>query len=377
MLVRVTELDGSTAGRWDDYVARHPEATFFHTLIWRDAVAEAFGHSSHYLLAWRADRVVGVFPLTRVDSRLAGTLLVSVPYAVYGGTLADDDQTHDALLDAAMELAARMRAQWLDVRSIHARWPRLPVLDRYVTFRKPLPDDPDRVLAEMPRKARAAARQARERYGLVSRFGDQLLDAVWGLYSQSMRRLASPNYPIRFFRALLERSALSPPKGTRTKTGARRQEPEDSSRVGPSRASGPGHVVQVVEHQGRPIAGLVSFIYRDTMLPYFAGCDERFEKYHPNHVMYLAAMEKGVELGCREFDFGRTRVDNQGSYDFKRFQGFEPTPLQYQYFVPEGGRAPDLTPSNPGLQLGRRVWPRLPLAVTRPLGAWLAKSIPG
>ena len=135
--------------------------------------------------------------------------------------------------------------------------------------------------------------------------------------------------------------------------------------------------MQIVEHQGRAIAGLVSFIYRDTLLPYFAGCDERFEKYHPNNFMYLTAMEKGVELGCREFDFGRTRVDNEGSYNFKRFQGFEPTPLQYQYFVPAGGRAPDLTPSNPKLQLSRRVWPKLPLAVTRPLGAWLAKSIPG
>ena len=67
-----------------------------------------------------------------------------------------------------MSLADRDGAQWLDIRSIRARWPELPVLDRYVTFRKPLPDDPDRVLAEMPRKARAAARQARERFGLVS-----------------------------------------------------------------------------------------------------------------------------------------------------------------------------------------------------------------
>lgn len=382
MPVRVTELDETTAGPWDDYVGRHPEATLFHTSIWREAVTEAFGHPSRYLMAWRGDSVAGVFPLTRVDSHLAGTLLVSVPYAVYGGTLADDDEVHNALLAKAMELAGRMRAQWLDVRSIRARWPGLPVLDRYVTFRKLLPDDPDRVLADMPRKARAAARQARERFGLVCRFDDQLLEQVWGLYSQSMRRLASPNYPIRFFRSLLEktRTGLLAVARDRPARRGERYELEDRSRACHGEASGRsrvGHVVQVVEHQGHAIAGLVSFIYRDTLLPYFAGCDERFEKYHPNHFMYLSAMEKAVELGCREFDFGRTRVDNRGSYDFKRFQGFEPTPLQYQYFVPEGGRTPDLTPGNPRLRLGLRVWPRLPLAVTRPLGAWLAKSIPG
>jgi len=352
--VRITELDDNTTGLWESYVAGHPESTLFHTLIWRDAVTEAFGHASRYLMAVRDQRVVGVLPLTRVDSRLAGTLMVSVPYGVYGGSLADDDETHHALLDAAMALATQVGAQWLDIRSIHARWPDLPVSDRYVTFRRRLPDDPNRVLADLPRKARAAARQARERFGLVSRFDEARLDEVWMLYSQSMRRLASPNYPLRFFRSLMQRT---------------RSESAGGERI--------GHLVQIVEHQGRAIAGLVSFIHRDTLLPYFAGCDDRFEKYHPNNFMYLAAMEKGVGTGCRQFDFGRTRVDNKGSYDFKRFQGFEPTPLQYQYFVPAGGRAPDLTPNNPKLQLSRRVWPRLPLAVTRPLGAWLSKSIPG
>jgi FemAB-related protein (PEP-CTERM system-associated) len=342
--IRVSELDGRTAGLWEAYASAHPECTLFHTLSWRDAVAEAFGHANRYLIGWRGDRVAGVFPLTRVDSHLAGTLLVSVPYGVYGGALADDDQVCRALLDEAIAISGQIGAQWLDIRSIRPCWPDLPVVDRYVTFRKPLPDDPDRVLAEMPRKARAAARQARERFGLASRFDQNRLEEVWLLYSQSMRRLASPNYPLRFFRALAARTR---------------------------------HLVQIVEHEGRAIAGLVSFIHRDTLLPYFAGCDERFEKYHPNNFMYLAAMEKAVELGCREFDFGRTRVDNQGSFDFKRFQGFEPTPLGYQYFVPEGGRAPDLTPGNHKLQLGRRVWPKLPLAVTRPLGAWLSKSIPG
>jgi FemAB-related protein (PEP-CTERM system-associated) len=234
------------------------------------------------------------------------------------------------------------------------QWPDLPVVKRYVTFRKELPEDPDRVLAGLPRKARAAARQARDLYGLTARFDDSALDIVWSLYSQSMRRLASPNYPTCFFRSLVQR--------TQSEATFREK---------------PGHVVQIIEHDGRPIAGTISFIYRDSMMPYFAGYDERFEKHHPNNFMYLALMEKAVQLGCREFDFGRTRIDNTGSYNFKRFQGFEPTPLHYQYYVPKGGRVPDMTPNNPRVRLARRVWPRLPLTVTRPLGAWLSKSIPG
>ena len=354
MSVEVTQLDSRSAGEWEDYVARHPRGTFFHTLIWREAVEEAFGHESRYLIARRANRLVGLFPLMRIKSHLAGTLLVSVPYAVYGGTLADDDQAHRALLQRAQGIAERMNAQWIDIRSIDPQWPDLPVIKRYVTFRKSLPADPAQVLSGLPRKARAAARQARERYQLVAHFDDRHLEAVWSLYSANMRRLASPNYPLRFFQALIARTP-------------------------PAEAGGqaPGHLVQLVTYRDRPIAGLVSFVYGGTLMPYFAGHDERFDKYHPNNFLYLTAMERGVQLGCREFDFGRSRVDNSGPYNFKRFQGFEPTPLHYQYYVPRGGKTPDLHPSSPRLALARRVWTRLPLAVTRPLGAWLSRSIPG
>ncbi len=354
MTTEVKMINALHADACAAYVDGHPQATFFHTNLWREAVAEAFGHEDCSLVAWRDERVTGVLPLMRIASRLAGTLLVSVPYAVYGGALADDAETATALLDHARRLADRMHVQWVDIRSIELQWPDLPVISRYVTFRKQLPDDAGKVLQEMPRKARAAARQARERFQLEATFDTLQWPTIWSLYSQSMRRLASPNYPSAFFEALVART--------------------QPAEAGTDKAA---HLVQIIRHEGRPVAGLLSFVYRGTLLPYFSGCDERFEKYHPNNFMYLTAMEKGVEMGCREFDFGRSRIDNAGAYNFKRFQGFEPTPLNYQYYVPRGGRSPDLHPGNPRLALARRVWPRLPLAVTRPLGAWLAKSIPG
>ena len=360
MFVRVTEHDERFDRDWEGYVARHPKGTLFHTLIWRDAVREAFGHQGRYLSAWRGGDLVGVFPLMLVRSRLAGRILVSVPYGVYGGTLADDDDAHTALLEAAQQLAEQLRCQWIDIRSIEPQWPQLPVVHRYVTFRKQLPDDPARVLSELPRKARAAARHGRDRHRLEAVFDDSQLGVVWSLYSKSMRRLASPNYPLRFFTGLMERTV---PAGGPPDDAQGRQRP--------------GHLVQVIYYQGRPIAGLLSFTYRATLMPYFAGCDERYERVYPNNYLYLTIMERGVELGCRTFDFGRSRLDNTGAYNFKRFQGFEPTPLHYQYYVPRGGRVPDLHPGSRRIELAQRVWSRLPLAVTRPLGAWLAKSIPG
>jgi hypothetical protein len=88
-------------------------------------------------------------------------------------------------------------------------------------------------------------------------------------------------------------------------------------------------------------------------------------------------MERAVDHGVRIFDFGRSRRDNVGSYEFKRLHGFVPRTLEYQQFVPPGRTRSNLSPSNPKYSAARRVWPYLALAVTRKVGALVAKHIPG
>lgn len=344
--LRVLEFNTKLAHDWKAYTNHHPEATLFHELDWKRAVERAFGHRSWYLIACDDDRVVGVLPLFQINSVVAGRFLVSQPYATYGGVLADRPDVAAALLDSAKILVERIGARSLELRSIRAADPAVPVQSRHVSFRRELPDDPDAVLAAMPRKARAAARRAEARYGLDVSFDRRNARTVWSLYARSMRRLGSPNYPYRFFRELLA-------------------------------AHGDRCVVQLVSQAGRPAAGLLTLLHRDTVIPYFAGTDERKSIYGLSQYLYLRAMQWGVRNGYRDFDFGRSRIDNHGACDFKRHCGFEPTPLQYQTYVSPGREAPELSPGAPQWSLARSVWKRLPLPVTRPLGGWLARSIPG
>jgi FemAB-related protein (PEP-CTERM system-associated) len=339
-------LDSRREARYADYVSRHSDTTFFHELGWKRAVERAFGHESHYLLAEKDREIVGVLPLFRVNSLLAGCLLVSVPYATYGGVLADSAEIACALLDEAKSIATRIGVRSLELRSIRAVDPTLPMGSNHVTFRKPLPTNPDGVLATFPRKARAAARKAVERYPLTVEYGPDLLPLVWGLYARSMRRLGSPNYPQRFFEELLDAE--------------------------PDRC-----LCQIVRCEGRPVAGLLTFLHRRTVMSYFVGIDERRDIYGLSHFLYAESMRWGVEHGFSEYDFGRSRVDNVGAYEFKRLCGFTPVPLEYQTCVMAGRTAPDLAASSPRWAAARRVWQHLPLVIARPLGGWLARSIPG
>lgn len=342
----VRDLDDAGRERWDGYVAAAPGGTFFHTLAWRDAVIHTWGHETRFLMACRGDAVVGVLPLYRIRSFLAGTLIVSVPYAVYGGILADDAEVVHALFEAATEWSREQRAKMLDLRSVEASVPDVPVIDRYVTFRRELPDRPEDVLGWIPRKTRAAARKGRERYKLGLSLDDANLRTVYDLYCLSMRRLGSINYPYAFFESLI--------------------------------ANTPGrHTVSLVTYEGRPAAGLVTFYHGATALPYFSGCDDELEQYCTNNFLYLTIMEHAVERGCRVFDFGRSRKDNAGAANFKRFHGFEARDLGYQQVLICGKAAPNLTPSNRKFQIARRAWQRMPLWATRRLGAWLSGAIPG
>ncbi len=342
----VVPLSADQHAEWDCYIARHRDSTLFHTLAWRDAVGDAFRHSDHYFVALRGGRIVGVLPAFLVASRIAGRMLVSVPYGVGGGILADDREVAEALFGAARRTARETGCKTIDLRSERAAVEELPIVVRYVGFRRELPDRAEDVLSWLPRKARAAARNARDKYKLTAHFDDGDLKLVWRLYTRSMRRLASINYPYRFFESLVNRFRHR-------------------------------HWLTVVRRDGRPVAGLMSFLYRDRVMPYFIGTSDEARVCSAANFIYLAVMERAVAAGYRVFDFGRSRRENSGSFDFKRFQGFEPRPLEYQRYAASARRAVDLSPDNSVFGLARRVWPHLPLCITRVAGACLSGHIPG
>jgi hypothetical protein len=112
-------------------------------------------------------------------------------------------------------------------------------------------------------------------------------------------------------------------------------------------------------------------------MPYFFGSSRLAARCSAANFIYLSVMERAADGGFRTFDFGRSRRDNAGSVNFKRFNGFEPHVLQYQRYLPPGRKCADLSSGAKRFRLARRVWPWLPLAVTRSLGARLSRQIPG
>lgn len=279
---------------WDDYVRSQSGSNFFHLTAWRRVVERVFGHKPHYLVAEEGRGIRGVLPLFFVKSLFLGRTLISVPYGVYGGLLADDRDAELALLREAIARAEKGRVRYLELRHIHDRKLGLATSSLYVTYAKDLPEDPEGCLESIPRKARAEARRGRDRTGLVFAEGCDP-DVFFSLFTRNKHGLGSPALPASMFRVIQE-------------------ELGDSVVM---------HSVNLPD--GTTAAGVMSFKYGDTLMAYYSGALEQHEKLGLNNFMYWKLMEWAVQQRFRRFDFGRSRVAT-GSAAFKKNMGFEPTP---------------------------------------------------
>jgi FemAB-related protein (PEP-CTERM system-associated) len=353
----VRELLPGEDSRWDSFVSRHPLGTFFHLTGWSRVVGEQFRHQPHHLVVEQGRRWLGVLPLFLTKSPFLGRNLVSVPYAVYGGALADDERAYAALLDRAARLGRETGVGYVELRHLEQRPGEHARSMLYVTYRCELPERVEEVMARIPKKARAEVRCAREpaapaiegkrreSFGItVTPDGD--VDELFALFAENKRRLGSPSLPLRWFRGLGD---------------------EFGKAVVIHRAVTPA---------GRTLAAVMSFCFRDTVYAYYSGSRTDVDHTGVNNWIYCAIMEWAVEQGYRQFDFGRSRADS-GPARFKKNMGFTPQPLHYDYLLlGRGAKLPEFHPSNPKLALPRRIWSRMPLFLCNQLGARLSRYIP-
>ena len=326
--------------RWERFVEGSPAATFFHRIGWREVIERSFGHRTHYLLAERGGEVAGVLPLAEVKSLLFGHSLVSLPFCAVAGVAASDEQAAGALERAAQALAERLGVHHLELRNPAPRrleWPRQQL---YAGFRRQLLPAAEGNLLAIPRKQRAMVRKG-IRNGLRSEV-DGDVDRFFALYADNVHRHGTPPLPKRYFEALC------------TTLGA--------------------EVLTVLDARGKALSSVLSFYFRDEVLPYYAGDCVEARDLAANDFKYWELMRRACERGVRVFDFGRSK-QGTGPYDFKKNWGFEPAPLAYEYCLYRRSSIPENNPLNPKYRALIALWRRLPLPVVNFLGPHVVKSL--
>lgn len=344
-MLRIKHLEQSDAAstlRWDAFVAGCPEATFFHRAAWQKIITEVFRHNAYFLYVEDEGGIRGILPLAHVRSLLFGNALIALPFAVYGGIAAVDEEAVKELEIAAQALARSLGVDHLEFRNLTLRHPEWPSQDLYVTFRKAIqPEIEDNMLA-IPRKQRAMVRKGIKN-GLVSAV-DRNTDRFFALYADNVHRHGTPALPKRYFDVLLQVFGSD------------------------------CEVLTVSGPDGRLLSSVLSFYFRDEVLPYYAGDDESARHLAANDFKYWELMRRACEGGLKVFDYGRSK-QGTGSFAFKKNWGFEPQPLHYEYCLYKHDAIPQNNPNNPKYRLFIEAWRRMPIGLANRLGPHIVRNL--
>lgn len=327
--------------RWDRFVNACPKASFFHRAGWQTVIEQAFGHKTWFYYAEVEGQIVGILPLAEIKSILFGHSLSSLPFCVYGGVAANTEDVKNALNQAAISLAEQLQVGHLELRHIQAQNPTWLSKELYVTFRKTIATDEEENMLAIPRKQRAMVRKG-IKFGLCSEL-DEDINRFFYAYSSSVHRLGTPVFSKKFFRLLKETFA------------------EDCE-------------IMTIVKDDRTIASVMSFYFRDEVLPYYGGGTIEARDLAANDFMYWELMRRACARGIKVFDFGRSKLGT-GAFDFKKNWGFEPEPLHYEYRLQSSKTIPENNPLNPKYQLFIKLWQRMPISVANLIGPHIVKNL--
>ena len=173
---------------------------------------------------------------------------------------------------------------------------------------------------------------------------DPNVDRFFDLYADNVHRHGTPAMPKKYFKALLDEFGAD------------------------------AEVLTVAAPDGKPLSSVLTFYFRDEVLPYYAGDDEAARDLAANDFKYWELMRRGCARGFKIFDYGRSK-QGTGPYAFKKNWGFDPQPLSYEYRLFKRDSIPQNNPNNPKYQLMIKAWRKLPISFANWLGPFIVKNL--
>jgi FemAB-related protein (PEP-CTERM system-associated) len=335
----------SRSNEWDQFVRTHAGGTVFHLTAWKTVLERSFGYQPEYLLAERDGRISGVLPLFLVKNFAIGKALISTPFGVYGGVIADDEDSSRALTNAACDVAVKQQVQFLELRNRTEETldERFHTKELYVSFDRELPGNEDALMKSFPRDTRYMVRKA-QKAGLRTELGNHQVDALHEIYAISVRNLGTPVFARKHFRNIVD-------------------------------AFGEQLEITGIYLGSKMIAGVMSFKFGNWIVPYYSGSTEESKKTAANNFLYWEVMKNAMAAGMTHFDFGRSKV-NTGAWFFKTQWSMTEHKLPYRYFLVKRKEMPNFSPTNARFKFAIEAWKKMPIGIAKLIGPPLVKLFP-
>lgn len=292
---------------WDERLARHPDATVFHTAAWARLLSETYGYLPAFFIAMDKDRLAALLPFMEIRSWLTGTRGVSLPFTDECPPILPDGMPFD---EAAREVISRARSRhWrtIELRGRCRGMGNFPASAEYLTHELDLTPGEAALIAKYRSNVQRNIRKA-EKSG-ISVASDPTPEGVKEFYRLNCltrREHGLPPQPPRFFENLrvhvLEKGFGS---------------------------------LLLARHEGRAVAGAVFLHFAGKAIYKYGASDRRYQELRPNNLVFREGIRDLCRKGVRTLSFGRTDLHHEGLRQFKLSWGTVEKMLQYiKYDVP-------------------------------------------
>jgi hypothetical protein len=298
---RLEVVDPTGIPGWDERLARHPEATIFHTAAWARVLSETYGYVPSYFTAVEEDRLVTLLPFMEIRSWLTGTRGVSLPFTDECRPILPAGMPFDETAREVISRARSRRWKTIEYRGRCRGMGHLPASAEYLTHELDLTPGEAVLFSRYRSNVQRNVRKA-EKSGIMVA-SDPTTEGVREFYRLNCltrREHGLPPQPARFFENLRVH-VLEKGFGT----------------------------LLLARHEGRAVAGAVFLHFAGKAIYKYGASDRRYQELRPNNLVFREGIRELCGKGVRTLSFGRTDLHHEGLRQFKLSWGAAAKTLQY------------------------------------------------
>ena len=274
---------------WDNLVAEHKAASFFHSSSWARVLYESYRYTPKYFVQFNNKKISSLVPLMEVKSFLTGKRGVSLPYTDCSPPITHNGYSLKQLIDEVIEHGDSMAWKTLELRGLDPEdLPEEPST-KYLTHVLTLTSDEEALASGFNSSTLRNIKKA-TREGITVK-EDNSIESIlrfWHLNRITRKRHGLPPQPVSFFKNI-HHFIIS---------------------------QGRGRVFHAL-HKGKSVAGAVFFQFAGKALFKYGASDKSFSLFRPNNLLMAEAIRKYGNEGYQSFHFGRTDLNNEGLRRFK------------------------------------------------------------
>jgi hypothetical protein len=300
----VYKFDPLTDSRWPGFLARHPEASIFHTKEWLDALRLTYGYKPIAFTTSQGEELSNAVVFCQIQSWLTGRRLVSLPFSDHCQPLAAgrDLQT---ILEYLHSQRGAERLRYTELRPLadsdlvgaETDFGSSEVFSFQMINLRPELNVIYRGFHDscVRRKIKRADRE-----NLVYEAGrsEELQQKFRQLLLLTRRRHKLPPQPASWFRNIV-------------------------------RSLGEMVTIHVLSKDSLPVASIVTLNYKKSLVYKYGCSDAQFNSLGGTPLLFWKVIQQAKETGAEVFDLGRSGYEDPGLIAFKEHLGAVSTELRY------------------------------------------------